>query len=113
MTDFESRERLISCILTMRSLALSSFQGTLRIDRLKIFQDSSLDPQQHINGYVSLDCGNGSYNKQIAQDYETNLLIKLSSQVKSVAKETRELDNTVEEILINATFTSLQGSTQI
>ena len=60
---------------------------------------------------MALDFGTGTFKQQVTFDYETNLLNKLSSQVQTKTKDLRQLNITIEEILINAKFTLLQNNT--
>lgn len=40
---YADRERLISCVLTMRNLALSSQRGIATLDKLKVFHNRTVD----------------------------------------------------------------------
>lgn len=76
-----------------------------------MFHDDWLDLSQRVIGYTALDFGLGTFKQQVTFDYETNLLNKLSSQVQTKTKDLRQLNITIEEILINAKFTLLQNNT--
>lgn len=110
----ESRERLISSLLTLRGLQASNTTGAGKIDRLKIFHDCSLDQSQKIISYLPADCGGGAnYIKNLTIGYETDIVRKLSSQMLSAKLDKYEFHNLTDEILLNATFATLQNNTQL
>jgi hypothetical protein len=63
----------------LRSLAFNAYQDLQRVDSLKVFHDDCLDLSQRVIGYMAVNCGSGTFNKDITFYYETNLLNKLAS----------------------------------
>ena len=53
--SYADRERLISCILTMRSLAMSDQRGISTLDNLKVLHNRSVDHSHKIQAYASIE----------------------------------------------------------
>ena len=79
------RERLIACLLTVRSLALSENHGIASLDNLKILQNrsSGLDLSHKIQAYTPIEDSFGIFSQTLTQEYESGLIRKLSEHMHS------------------------------
>ena len=100
---YVDRERLISCILTMRGLAMSDQRGIACLDNLKILHNRSVDSSHKIQAYSPIEDSQGNFSQSLTKDYESGLIRKLS-ELMSNEVQTMQLDNVIDEILLNATF---------
>ena len=102
--SYFERERLVSCILTMRNLAKGEQRGVASLDTLKVIRNRCFDCSHKTQAYAAVEndvLGNFSHNLTI--DYEQGLIRKLSELMSSEV-QTMQLDNVIDEILLNATF---------
>ena len=76
--SYADRERLISCILTMRSLAMSDQRGIATLDNLKVLHNRSVDYSLKIQAYASVEDSQGNFSQSHTYDYESNLIRKLA-----------------------------------
>lgn len=100
---YEERERLISCILTMRSLAMSEQRGIASVDKLMVLHNRGVDESHKIQAYAPIEENQGIFSHSLTYDYEFGLIRKLSELMSSEV-HTMQLDNVIDEILLNATF---------
>ena len=69
--NFYERERLVSSILTMRTLAMSDLRGLASLDQLKILHNKSVDYCHQMQAYSSVeDAYYGIFVQSLTMDYE-------------------------------------------
>jgi len=90
------RERLLSSIMTLRSLALP-FNGSP--DVLRILMNTQIDFAQRIFGLDTLE------QPQLSAEYEGLLFRKMAENIKY--KDNMKINALVEEILLNSSFAQL------